>query len=468
MDRLTTSDEKGRRLYVYPADVRGVFTRWRQIVYFVLILLFLALPWLKISGEPSILLDILHRKFVLFGVTFWAHDAPLLFFIFCGSALLLGLMTAVWGRIWCGWACPQTVFIEGVFRKIERWIEGNERQQRKFHAQPMTLKKFARLGLKWLLFTLCTLVMTHSFLAYFVGTEELSLMIRRLPMESPVGFLFMAGSSAFLLFNFGWFREQFCTIACPYGRFQSILMDDHSITVSYDQKRGEPRKGAATEPEAAGDCINCFRCVVVCPTGIDIRHGTQMECIACTACIDACDEIMDRIRKPRGLIRYASASALAGLAVKHVRARTILYFTLTLLTALGLFLGIAGRHPVTVTFVRSSDSPYQIVDQVEDDDSNIQIVNHLRMDVTNQSSQEMHILLKAAGGHEAREIQYVTAAAPIVLSPGQKSTVDVFVRFEKHILVNGSLRVPVDIVDASHPGNEPYLQEEITLVGPYD
>jgi cytochrome c oxidase accessory protein FixG len=465
-DRLTTTDEEGRRLYVYPADVSGIFYRWRQFAYGLLILIFLAGPWLKISGRQAILLDIINRKFVLFGITFWAHDAPLLFFIFCGGALVLGFITAIWGRVWCGWACPQTVFIEGVFRKFERWIEGNHIEQQRFHAAPMSARKFLKLTLKWSLFLASTLVMTHSFLAYFVGTEELGLMIRSSPAESPIGFIFMFVSTGLLLFNFGWFREQFCTIACPYGRFQSILMDDHSINVAYDQKRGEPRKGTAMSGDAAGDCISCNRCVVVCPTGIDIRRGTQMECIACTACIDACDEIMEKIKKPHGLIRYASASSLAGGLTRHVRARTLIYLLLTSILFLGLGARLLSRGALSATFARPADASYQVIED-DDNDDDTSVVNHFTLDITNQSSEAATIALRATKDFADKDIHFVTAVYPISLQSGERSRLDVFVQFEKKLLINGVLRIPMEAYFVDHPEKKSGVHEELTLVGPF-
>jgi cytochrome c oxidase accessory protein FixG len=260
LDRLTTSDAEGRRLYVYPADSKGRFRTARSAVQVILLLVFLVLPWIRIGGHQAILLDIARRRFAIFGLSFWAHDAPMLFFVFGGAALTLAFVTAVWGRVWCGWACPQTVFIDGVFRRIERWIEGDHVVRRALDAQPWDTDKFFKKAVKWSLFSAVSLLLTHSFLAYFVGTDALEVMIRRPPAEHPASFAFMAAATAVILFDFGWFREQFCTVVCPYGRFQSILMDDRSLAVAYNVSRD-------------ADCVKCFRCVRVCPTGIDIRHG---------------------------------------------------------------------------------------------------------------------------------------------------------------------------------------------------
>lgn len=325
-ERLATTDEKGKRVYLYPDDIKqGHYRNLRVKLRAFLVIFFLFLPWIKIQGHQAVLLDIPHRRFAILGLTFWAHDAPIFLFVLGILAFGIFLVTALLGRIWCGWACPQTVFIDGVFRRIERWIEGDSVERRKLDDGPWNENKVFKKILKWFLFLLVSLVITHSFLAYFVGTDELLVMIRRPPLENITSFLVMAASTAVILFDFGWFREQFCVIVCPYGRFQSVLMDDDSWAVMYDEKRGEPRRGRVPEGKSEGDCVNCYRCVQVCPTGIDIRRGLQLECIACTACIDACDEVMDRLGKEQGLIRYDTLTQMSGKKVQWLRARTVIY-----------------------------------------------------------------------------------------------------------------------------------------------
>ena len=314
-DRLSTTDEQGRRIFLHPADVQGFFRTWRTRVQAVLLLFFLFLPWVEIQGRHALLLDLAQRRFEIFGLSLRAHNAPLLFLVFAAAAFGLFFTTAIYGRIWCGWACPQTVFIDGVFRRIEKWVEGSALERRKMDKEPFTLKKLSKRSLKWTLYLAATLVITHSFLAYFVGTDKIAEMIQKPPAENWGSFLFMLVSTAIILFDFAWFREQFCTLVCPYGRFQSVLMDKASMIVAYDTSRGEPRATpqakiiAKNHNTQVGDCVNCYRCVQVCPTGIDIRRGVQMECIACTACIDACDDVMTKIKKPTGLIRYDSLLA---------------------------------------------------------------------------------------------------------------------------------------------------------------
>ncbi len=313
-ERLATTDETGKRVFLYPARVQGIWNQRRKIFQIFLLGLFLTLPWIRFNGLPLLLLDVVHRRFTIFGTTFRAHEAPMVVLVFLTFVLTIGIITSIIGRVWCGWACPQTVFTENVYRWIERWIEGDHVARKQLDDGPWNEKKFFKKTLKWIVFILLSMVIGHSFLAYFVGTEALAHMVRHSPYENPGSFGVMAFVTALVAFDFGWFREQFCIVACPYGRFQSVFMDDHSLAVLYDAKRGEVRKGypLETPDQKQGDCIDCRRCVQVCPTGVDIRRGVQLECVACTACIDACDEVMEKVGKPKGLIRYDSLRGLEG------------------------------------------------------------------------------------------------------------------------------------------------------------
>lgn len=266
-ERLGTIDAEGKRTFVYPADVRGRYRNRRAWMRAVLINVFLWLPWIKLRGRPLILLDIVHRHFEIFGLSLRAHNAPILVFVLAIAGFGLFFVTSIWGRIWCGWACPQTVFVEGVFRRIERWIDGSHLEQRRLAEGPWTVAKFRKRFLKWSLFILCAAVITHSFLAYFVGTDQLREMVFESPLRHWTAFLFILFATAILLFDFAWFREQFCVIVCPYGRFQSVLMDSQSLVITYDTKRGEPRHTPQLKAAGApvGDCVNCYRCVQVCP-----------------------------------------------------------------------------------------------------------------------------------------------------------------------------------------------------------
>lgn len=421
-DRLGTTDETGRRIFPQPADVRGKYRTRRNWVEAALILFFLVLPWIRIGGRQALLLDIANRHFEIFGLTLRAHDAPLLVFVLAIFFFGLFFATAMWGRVWCGWACPQTVFIDGVYRRIERWIEGGALERRRLDRAPWSLNKAWKRTLKWSAFTAVSLVVAHSFLAYFVGVEELAVMIRHSPFEHPSTFVFMAVMTLVLLFDFGWFREQFCVIACPYGRFQSVLMDSRSTIVAYDVDRGEPRATpqakqlAKTHGGQLGDCVNCYRCVQVCPVGIDIRRGVQMECIACTACIDACDDVMTKIKKPVGLIRYDSLAGLqaakeerksgaatvtagavaaasgageaAATAVTPAsrprrsgfRLRPMAYASVVVASAVALTVALAKSNALKIEFYRAKETPYQVVDD--------RVINHFKLEISNASHAE--------------------------------------------------------------------------------
>jgi cytochrome c oxidase accessory protein FixG len=381
-EALTSIDQMGRRIEIIPAEVRGFFRRWRTVSQVFLIFLFLILPWTKVNGRQTVLLDIVDRKFSLFGVQFFAHDGPLIFLIMAIGVLSLALLTALWGRVWCGWGCPQTVFIDAVYRRIERWVEGNYIQRRALRKAPMSFKKAAQWMTKWFLFTVVSSIIAHSFVAYFIGSDYLLSLLQGGPLENWNYFLMISGATGLLLFNFGWFREQFCVVVCPYGRFQSVLMDANSVTVLYDEKRGEPRKGPPRTDQSgripSGDCVSCRRCVEVCPTGIDIRNGVQMECIACTSCIDACDEIMDKVKKPRGLIRYASQYSKA----RFFRPRIAVYLIFLVIVGTALGFNFAERSGFMVTLLRASETPYQVL--LEGSQKNI--LNHFKLHIHNQTS----------------------------------------------------------------------------------
>lgn len=384
-DKLSMIDNMGRRVHIIPAEVRGYFRNLRNVTQAILVVLLLILPWIKINGAPAILLDISNRHFALFGYEFWAHDAPMIFFILAISAVSLVLITAIWGRAWCGWACPQTVFLDGVFRRIEYWTEGSHLKRRELARAPLSLSKFLKKSAKWFLFILSTLVVTHSFLAYFVGADNVLGMMTQSPYENWGSFVFVFVLSGIFLFNFVWFREQFCIIMCPYGRLQSVLYDKHTITVQYDEKRGEPRRSKETPQSQQGDCVSCSRCVQVCPTGIDIRDGIQMECIACTACIDACDEIMDKVQKPRGLIRYMPS--VSKLDYKLWRPRVIAYLSVLLVLILSFVFVLSQRTDLHLQVLRSSDVPY-----FEKIDQDIHfVVNSYRLHIKNQSGRALEL-----------------------------------------------------------------------------
>lgn len=430
-DRLATTDVEGKRVYLYPSAVRGFFRDRKLWVHGFLVVLFLALPWLHVSGRQLLLLDVARREFFFFGLHFRAHDAPLVLFLFLGFAFLIGFVTAVWGRVWCGWACPQTVFTELLFRRIEVWIEGGPRERRELDQAPWTGLKIVKKGGKWLAFLAVSLVFTHSFLAYFTGSREVLAMMTRPPGENWASFLVVASTTALLLFDFGWFREQFCTIVCPYGRMQSVMLGTQSLVVGYDVARGEPRRDKAKPFLPQGDCIDCLRCVQVCPTGIDIRRGLQMECIACTACIDACDEVMTKIKKPTGLIRYMTLASSAGNAARGVNVRAVAFGVLSIITLFSLALVLTRKDFLDAEILRAKGSPYELVQGPQGE----LVVNHFVLELSNQTGAAQDV---QAAFPEGTEGELVMPLNPLALADGARTRADFFVKFRRESAPGGS------------------------------
>lgn len=354
-DSVTTIRKDGSRVFLHPADTRGKWTVARRLVALILIGVYLLLPWIPIGGYPAIFLDVLNRRFHLLGWTLAAQDTWLLFFGITGLAFSLFFVTALVGRVWCGWACPQTVFLDHVFRRLERWIDGDAAERRRLDSAPWTSGKVFKRVIKHTLFLLVSLLIAHVFLSYFISIPQLWEWMRHSPSEHWKSFLFVLLFTLILYGNFAWFREQLCLIICPYGRLQSVLVDDDTVNVAYDEKRGEPR---GKPGQTSGDCVDCFRCVQVCPTGIDIRQGLQMECIACTACIDACDEVMERLHRPKGLIRYASLNAFNQKPRRIFRPRVFLYSAFMLLGLTVAGFALSRVQPVEVLLSRMRGMPY--------------------------------------------------------------------------------------------------------------
>lgn len=467
-ERLATLAEDGRRVKLYPADVTGHYRNIRKVFHEVLMLVFLVLPWIKINGYQAVLFDIPNRRFAIFGLTFWAHDAPMLFLVFAAIAIAVALVTAIWGRLWCGWACPETVFTESVYRRIERWVEGAHQKRRKLDQGPWDSNKIWRKSLKWFLFVVVTLVITHSFLAYFVGVDQLAEMIQSSPSKNPTAFSIMLFTSAVLLFAFGWFREQFCVIMCPYGRFQSLLMDEDSLAIVYDEKRGEPRRGEVPEGGVQGDCINCYKCVQACPTGVDIRRGVQMECIACTACIDACDFVMEQTKRPKGLIRYDTAKGLRSEANTHIRLRTVLYSSILILVLSVLGYVLADRPPIDITLLRAKGSPYQ---QASNDSGEPLVINHFRLAVSNYQFEpaKVYLTIHQEGKDTIKEsAEIVMALKEVPVNAGEDKKLDFFVRYPKSVLKNGVAHLNVLIHAQFENREKEYTRvESIEVVGPF-
>ena len=383
LDSVTTIRDDGSRPFLYPADTKGKFTRARRWSALALIVFYLSLPWIKINGYPAVFLDVAERHFHLFGLTFAAQDLWLIFFLITGMGFSLFFVTALFGRIWCGWACPHTVFLDHVYRRIERWIDGDAVKRRALSDAPMSAAKFFKRALKHTLYVLVSAVITHLFLAYFVSLPAVWAMVRAAPAEHWSAFAFVTVYTGGLYFNFAWFREQLCIVVCPYGRIQSALIDDHSLVVGYDVNRGEPRGKRAAAPDdnqleegaAQGDCIACNRCVSVCPTGIDIRQGLQMECVGCTACIDACDDVMTKIKRPIGLIRYDSQAGFSGKRTRWFRPRTALYSVLLAAGAGVALWAVSTIRSANLEVTRITGAPYIVSEDAVRNQFLVRVIN---------------------------------------------------------------------------------------------
>ena len=433
---LPTMNEDGSRNWIRPKPSAGAWWQRRRIVAYVLMAWFFAVPHLRIAGKPVFLLDLPAREFTIFGYTFLPTDTLLFMLLLATILITIFLATALFGRVWCGWACPQTIYMEFVYRPIERLIEGGYAASRQidrtnfwFHPRRM---------LKYVAFFLISLVVTHTILAFFVGNVRLAEWMSRSPVEHPTTFFLMVLATAVTFYNFTFFREQTCLILCPYGRWQSVLLDRKSKIVAYDFNRGEPRgKGGRTRDTSLGDCIDCGACVQTCPTGIDIRNGLQMECIHCTQCADACDAIMTKIGKPTGLVRYSSQDELAGRATGFLRPRTVLYPA-----ALSLFVGafaitLATKDPADVTILRGIGAPFT-------EEADGRVANQVRVKVTNRTGDEARYTIAIDGVDGG---QVIAPENPLTVAAGETRTTSVFVLLPRAAFDDGRLDVSVRVTD---------------------
>ena len=384
-DRVATVDAKGKRKWVFAQKPKGKFYRIRTLVSIGFFILFFSLPFIQINGRPLFLFNIPEARFIIFGKIFWPQDFFILGVTMITFIVFVVLFTAAFGRLFCGWVCPQTIFMEMLFRKVEYWIEGDAGSQKLLKTSAWTARKVRIKLTKHLAFFVLAFIIANFFLSYIIGVEELKKIISE-PVSKHTGGLF-----SILIFSgvfygvYAYFREQACTVICPYGRLQSVLLDRNSMIVAYDYKRGEPRgkyrKIKDSEINTA-DCIDCFQCVKVCPTGIDIRNGTQMECVGCTACIDACNTMMDAVGQARGLIRYASENGIADSKKLRYTGRMKFYSVVLIILAGLLTFLLATRKNVDGTIVRAAGMLYQ--ERGEDSLSNlytIKIINKTQHDV---------------------------------------------------------------------------------------
>ena len=432
---LPTLNEDGSRRWLRPKPSPGRFQNRRRITAYVLMLVFFVIPYLRIGGKSIILLDLPRREFTLIGVTFQQTETMLFMLLLLSVFVSIFFFTALFGRVWCGWACPQTVYMEYLFRPVERWLEGGYHgsqvmdRERKFH------------GRRWLkhgVYVLLALFVAHTFLAYFVKPEELVRWMQGPPTAHPLTFFIVMLTTALIFFDFAYFREQTCLVACPYGRIQSALLDRRSLIVGYDAGRGEPRMhGVRDRAAGAGDCVDCQLCVLTCPTGIDIRDGLQMECINCTQCIDACDAVMARVGKPAGLIRYASRDELEGSPKRSLRLRVIVYPAVLALTLGGLVYGVFTRPSAEVTMLRDQGTPYTI-------QQDGRVANPLRLRVAQRGARTASYTISLVA---APDLQLIAPVNPLVVEPGRMATAPLFIVVPQAGFQNGDRDVTVRISD---------------------
>ena len=443
---LPTLNADGTRVRIRPRPYSGRLLRARRIVAWALIALFCGLPFVNVHGHPAMLLDVVHRRFFLFGHVFLPTDGVLLMLLMLAIFVGVVLTTALVGRAWCGWACPQTVYMEFLFRPIERLFEGPREAQLRLDREGLSWRRTAKNAT----FLILSFALGNVFLAYFVGVDALRRWIFQAPSEHLGGFSVVMVTTGLVFFDFAYFREQMCTVICPYARLQSVLLDPKSLLIGYDDRRGEPRSKGKPKGAGFGDCIDCRACVVTCPTGIDIREGLQLECIACGQCADACDSIMDKIKKPRGLIRYSSQSALQ-TGVKHrlLRVRVLIYAA-ALAGLVAALVAIGSATPSSeVTILRGLGAPF-----TESGDS---VINQLRLKVRNRTEADASYAVQVV---DVPTAQIVAPELPLRVVASEQGVANFFVMVPRGEL-HGKRQVHLRVTGGGTSELVPY-----TLLGP--
>jgi cytochrome c oxidase accessory protein FixG len=453
---LPTLNPDGTRRRIRPKLYKGPVYTKRFFVGWALILLFVGLPLIKVGGMPAVFLDVASREFTFFGRTFFATDGVLLMLLMLSIFIGIILLTALVGRGWCGWGCPQTVYMEFLFRPIECLFEGDRNAQLKLDKNGGGSRRF----FKNAVFLLLSVIVANVFLAYFVSVETLLHWMASSPTKHPGGFAVMGVTAALVFFDFAYFREQMCTVICPYARLQAALLDKDSLIIGYDEKRGEPRRKGKTH-EGDGDCVDCSACVVACPTGIDIRQGLQLECIACGQCVDACDTIMPKVKKPLGLIRYASQTSLAGGKRRTLRTRVVVYSALLLALLLALLAFGGERTGPDVTILRGIGAPYVLEGEL--------VRNQIRVKIENRDAKEAvyQISILAGVPGAARELselsgQVILPENPLAVEGKARRTTSGFLLLPRSAFKDGRLGIVVRI----QAEGQPPIEESYHVLGP--
>ena len=453
---LSTLNADGSRRWLKPRPSKGKFLSARRMVAYLLIVVFSAIPWIIINSKPAIFLDVVHREFTFFGKTFLPTDTLLLALLLIMLFMTIFLVTALFGRVWCGWACPQTVYMEFLYRPIERLFEGTPGKRK-----PKKLVGFRKV-LRIFVYLVISLHLAQTFLSYFVGAHNLADWILGSPLEHPVAFLIVAVTTGLMMFDFTFFREQVCCVVCPYARMQSALLDKDSLIVTYDKNRGEPRgkKKRAPKGEDAstislpqlGDCIDCTMCVQTCPTGIDIRDGLQLECIGCAQCIDACNNVMEKIGRPLGLIRYSSERVIEGGKAHIIRPRVIIY-PLILLIVTGAFIFLLStKSAADVLFIRGQGQPFNIVESDE-------ITNQVRIRISNRTEETATYTVTIIEPQGA----YIEAFEPITIEATGIESENLLIKAPFSVFHDGEVMLKINIKDDNGKVD---LTETYKMLGP--
>lgn len=416
-DSIGTINQEGKRAWIFPKKPSGKFYKYRKLVSYLLLAILFAAPFIKINGNQFLLFNVLERRFNFFGYPFWPQDFYLVVIMMIIGVVFVILFTVAFGRIFCGWICPQTIFMEMVFRRIEYWIEGDRGKQLRLAKQPWDAEKIRKKGLKWIIFFIISFLIANIFLAYIISSDQLLEYITEGPAENISTFISLLIFTGVFYFIFTWFREQVCIIACPYGRLQGVLLDNRSIIVAYDHKRGEKERGRAKfrknedrQATGKGDCIDCLQCVQVCPTGIDIRNGTQLECVNCTACIDACDSMMEAVNLPKGLIRYASEENIEKKAKFKFTPR-LKGYTTVLVILIGVLTGMLFlRNDVEARILRL---PGQLYEHQQDN----RISNVFTFKLVNKTTEDIENVQLKLISHKG-EVRLVKSDSLIVPKQG--------------------------------------------------
>ncbi|MDQ3109888.1 MAG: cytochrome c oxidase accessory protein CcoG [Bacteroidota bacterium] len=452
-DTIATVDAGGKRNWIFPKKPKGKLYKARTLVSFVYLALFFSLPFIKISGNPLFLFDILHRKFIFFSVVFWPQD-----FIIFGIGMLafivfIVLFTVVFGRAFCGWACPQTILMEMVFRKIEYWIEGDANEQRKLSEQKWNGEKIRKRTLKLGIFFLVSVLIANTFLSYIIGLDEVIKIASEPVSQHKGGFIALIIFSFIFFGVYAWFREQVCLIVCPYGRLQGVMLDQHSIVVAYDYMRGEPRAKIHHDEvrNTSGDCVDCSLCIKVCPTGIDIRNGTQLECVNCTACIDACDEVMEKVHLPAGLIRYASETGIKNKAPLKLTGRIKAYSVVLILLVGVLVATLVTRADVDATVLRAGGQLFQ--EQPGDSISNLYTVR-----VINKTQYAMPVTFRVESG----DGRISMVGKPLTVGKEAKSETEFFITRDKTKISLRKTKLKIGV----YSGDQKLQTISTTFLGP--